>query len=238
MKKIKFISIAAIAFLAIASVCAYLLGYTNADISFYIAIGAFILLISGVLAAFARKRIVLNIVCSSMSAMSFGFLLRGWYLYRGFNNPLWLMLIVAILAVGYLWVFFALAHIKAFKKRPKLFSILFVIISLAIYVTLVFTTKTTFISTLGFYCALTLAFIFAICKSAADTRELLRAFTLSTYSLFAVALLIALAAIFDGDIDFDLDFSLDLSDGAEVGLEVTGEVIEGVIDAKRSKRIR
>jgi hypothetical protein len=56
-----------------------------------------------------------------------------------------------------------------------------------------------------------IAFLFAMFSSSEDWRELVRNVTLSSYSVFFVAILIALMILSgDGaDFDFDFDFSFD-----------------------------
>ena len=133
------------------------------------------------------------------------------------------MLLVSLAAVGYLWIFFLLSRIPIFKKHPIAFAVPFIVLSVILYAIIVFTTVTTFVSTFGYYALIVIAFIFAMCKSTAEPRDLVRAMTLSTYSLFAVAVIVAIfIALGDGDFDLDLDFDLDFGDGAEIA--------EGVLD--------
>ncbi len=237
MKKISIVSSFAFGFLAVASVVAYLLRFLASDVWLPIVIGVLLLVISGLLAFFAKKSIPFNAACSMISAVALGFLIRAWYINRGFDNPLWMMLLVSLAAVGYLWIFFLLSRIPIFKAHPKLFAIPCVILSAIGYAVVVFTTVTTFVSTFGYYMLVVIAFIFAMCRSAAEPRELVRAMTLSTYSLFAVAVIVAVfAALGDGDFDFDLDFDLDFGDGAEIAEGVLDGIDVSTISEKKNKK--
>ena len=182
MKKVGIVSLASFLILGISSVTAYFLRYAPKEaLRVYPSVGIALLVLSAILALLARKSIPANSVCCAINAVALGFLIRAWYLLRGFDNPLWMMLLVSLAAVAYLWVFFVIAHVPVFKHHAKTYVILFVLISLVGYVTVVFTTKTTFVSTFGYYMLLELAFIFAMCKSTAEPAELLRAITISTY---------------------------------------------------------
>ena len=223
MKKISIVSTFAFGFLAVASVVAYFLRFLASDVWLPVIIGVLLLVISGILAFFAKKSIAFNTVCSMISAVALGFLIRAWYINRGFDNPLWMMLLVSLAAVGYLWIFFLLTRIPIFKEHPIAFAVPFIVLSVILYAIIVFTTVTTFVSTFGYYALIVIAFIFAMCKSTAEPRDLVRAMTLSTYSLFAVAVIVAIfIALGDGDFDLELDFDLDFGDGAEIA--------EGVLD--------
>ena len=202
MKKILIVSSFSFAFLTVASVVAYFLRFLASDVWLPLICGVLLLVISGLLAFFAKKSIAFNTVCSMISAVALGFLIRAWYINREFDNPIWMMLLVSLAAVGYLWIFFLISRIPAIRRHPTLFAILFFILSAVGYAVIVFTTVTTFVSTFGYYMLIEIAFIFAMCKSASAPCELVRAMTLSTYSLFAVAVIVAIfIALGDGDFD-------------------------------------
>ncbi len=209
MKKVLTVSFASFMFLAVSSAVAYALSFTALkSIWACIGIGVGILILSGILAIFAKKNTEFNIICSAISAASLGFLIRAWYLFRGFENPIWVMLLVSLAEVVYLWLFYALAKIKFFGNHIRVFASFFILLSVVIYTVCAALTETTFLSTFGYYMIIEIAFIFAMCKSTSDGPELIRAITLSTYSVFIVAIIVAIAVIFDGDLDFDLDFDI------------------------------
>ncbi len=206
MKKVGLVSLFSFIFLCISSTVAYLLKFVNNNAPVIYAIaGVLLLVISGIFAIFAKKDKFFNIACSAISAFALGFLIKAWYILRGFNNPLWVMLLVSLAAVAYLWLFFLLTKIPCFKRRVGLFAVLFVIISFIAYLAVVFTTKTTYVSTFGYYMIVELAFIFAMCKSSTEPSDLIRALTVSTYSVFAVAVIVIVMIVLDGDFDLDLD---------------------------------
>ncbi len=236
MKKVSIVSLCSLLFLSVCSTVAYLLKNIGKDKTIpLLLIGIGALVLSGVLAFFAKRSIMLNVACSLINATALGALIRVWYMLRGFNNSLPLMLAVSLAATAYLWLFWLLAKIPVFNRHTKLFMILFVLLSLAAYITVVFTTKTTFVSTFGYYMIIVLAFIFAMCKSTDEPSELVRAVTLSTYSVFAVAFIVGLAILLDGDIDLDLDFSLD-DEGSEIAVDMASDAAESAVEAKRKKR--
>ena len=209
MKKVETVSLSSFLFLLVASLVAYVLRFTKVDTPWtFIGIGLGLLVISGVFAFFAKKSIPKNIICFAASAISLGFLIRAWYIFRSFDNPLWMMLLVSLACVAYLWVFYALSHISLLNTHFKTYVILFLFLTLVGYIVLVATTKTTFVSTFGFYLIIEVAFIFAMCKSASDKATLIRSITLSTYSVFAVAVIIIVLILLNGDADFDLDFDI------------------------------
>ena len=238
MKKISIVSSFAFAFLAVASIVAYLLRFVPSTQWVSLVIGVLLLIISGILAAFAEKSIPFNAVCSMISAVALGFLIRAWYINREFDNSLWMMLLVSLAAVAYLWLFFIITRIPLLKRHPKLVAVLFTLVSFLAYIGVVSTTVTTFVSTFGYYMLVVLAFIFAMCKSTSDSLALVRALTLSTYSLFAVALIVAIMMILgDGDFDFDLDFDLDFGDAiGEGAAEFVLDSAEAVISTKDDRK--
>lgn len=210
MKKITIVSIISFAFLFLSSLVARLtVGYFSSYTSPLI-IGLSILALSGVIALIIRDNTPINIVCAVMSAISMGFILRSWYILRSIENPLLLMVLISFGAVVYLWIYFALIRIPMIKESAGLtvaVTALYVIISIVIYFLLVFNTKTTFVSTAGFYALLELSFIFAMSLEVNDHHELIRNLTLSTYSVLIVAIIVIVFALMvasgDGDCDCD-----------------------------------
>ena len=69
-------------------------------------------------------------------------------------------------------------------------------------------TKTTYVSTFGYYMLIEMAFIYAMCLEASTWQELVRNLTLSTYSVFGVAVVVGvfvLIAAGGGDADCDCE---------------------------------
>ena len=212
MKKITIVSAASFVFLLICSIVARI---TNAlfdtnKFSLPLIIGVITLAISGVIALIIRERIQVNIFCFILSAVAMGFIMRAWYMLRGLNNSIFTTLLISIGAVVYLWIYFALIHIPAIKESAGIttaVTALYIIISVVIYVLLVLKTKTNFVSTVGFYAFIEISFIFAMSLEVNNREELIRNLTLSTYSVFVVAIIVAVFAIMaaagDGDCDCD-----------------------------------
>ncbi len=223
MKKITVVSLASFAFLLVCSSVAVLLeGIIREDAVMPIIIGVLLLALSAVLAFFAKERIWLNVVCFLISAVSMGFLIRAWYINRGFENDLGVMCAVSFATVLYLWIFFALSRIPFFKASKTASGFLlagYAILSIIIYIIAVFKTETTYVSTLGYYMIIEFAFMFAMSLEVNSRKELVRNLTLSTYSLVGVALIISvfvLIAALGGDADCDCDCMADgCCDGAD-----------------------
>lgn len=208
MKKIGFVSVFSFVFLLISSLVAYFLGKINfSTVWFPLCIGVVTLALSGVLAIFAKNNTILNAVCYLLSGVALGFFIRAWYIFRGFNNPIWLFVLVSLSCVVYLWIVFALSKIPCCYKHPKLFILVVLLLSLFGYILLVALTKTTYISTFGYYMIIEIAFLFAMFNSSDNFYELFRNVTLSTYSVFVVAVIIIISIV-SGEGDFDLDIAL------------------------------
>ena len=215
MKKITLVSLASFLFLILASSVAVLtrgaFGKSNDEAIRAACIGIGILIASGVLALIIRSNNYTNIICFFVNAVAMGILIRAWYIFRGFDNTFFTMLIVSLATVLYLWVFFALTKIP-FVHRSKaaytLLCVLYVILSAVLYIIAVAKTHTTYLSTFGYYMIIELAFIFAMSLEVNEPGELIRNLTLSTYSIFLAVIIgavviIAVAAGGDGDCDCD-----------------------------------
>ena len=72
-------------------------------------------------------------------------------------------------------------------------------------------TKTTYVSTFGYYMLIEMAFIYALCSDSENIQDLVRRITLATYSVFAVAVLIAVFMLSESGGDIDMDFDLKVS---------------------------
>ncbi len=228
MKKITLVSLASLLFLGLLSAVAYLLRFAVTDPTNALLFGGGVLLFSAILCFFLRKSRGGNILCFLTSAVAMGFLLRAWYLLRGFDNSLPLMLAVSLAAVLYLSLFFALTQIPLIQQgrygRCILF-LLFFLLSLGLYLYTVFHTETTYVSTFGYYMLIELAFLFAMAREADTPDALLRNLALSTYSVFAAAAIaagLAFLAALGGDLDCDCDGDgacdlCDCCDGCDCG---------------------
>ncbi len=196
MKKITLVSLASFGFLMLSSLVAVLLeGVIKGDAVLSLVIGILTLLVSAAFAMFAKDSIKLNLSCFFISAVAMGFLLRAWYINRGFSNTLPVMLMVSASEVLYLWIFFALSRIPFIRRKKLYLSILlflYALISVILYTVAVVKTETSYVSTLGYYMIIEFAFIFAMCLEVNSRRELIRNLTLSTYTIFGIAVIIAI----------------------------------------------
>ena len=195
----------------ICSIVAYCLRFTDFNNKVYLLVtGVGILVVSGILFAITHKIFVFRIICFIFNAVALGFCIRCWYVFRGFDNPLWLMLLVSLACLVYLLVFYALLYIPTIEKHFKIYIWVMLAITVIIYFIFVCAVKTTFLSTFGYYLIIEVAFIFAMCADADAISELLFNITVSTYSVFIVAIIIAIC-MFAGD---GFDLPIDGGDGS------------------------
>ena len=140
-----------------------------------------------------------------INAFALGLCIRGWYIYRGFDNPLWVMLLISLISTFYLWVFYLLLFVPIFNRNYTAFTIIFMILSIIAYVLVVIFTKTTFVSTYGWYMIIEIAFIFALSIDYYDNEELFKGVVISTYSVIVVAILMLLIMLNGDGIDLSFD---------------------------------
>ena len=208
VKKALTVNIAALVFLFLCSLTAYAVGKFPTDATTALIVGGVVLVIGGICALLAGRVWFSSIPAYLLSAVAMGFSIRAWYVFRGFNNPLWLMLLVSLGATLCLWLFWALSQIRAFKEHADLFTVVYVLLSLIAYLVVMLTTKTTYVSTFGYYMLVEIAFLIAMRAEWEDTRELLRTLSVSAFSVFAlvaVAVSLIAIAVLSGDGDFDAD---------------------------------
>ncbi len=211
MKKISIVSLFSFIFLFLCSGVAVVLRNVFVNPIVALSVGIVILVLSAVLAFALKESTAVNIICILLSAVSMGFLLRAWYINRGFNNSFGIMCFVSLCAVLYLWVFFALSKIPFIHRSKKCFialTVIYIVLSAVIYTVAVFKTNTTYLSTFGYYMIIELAFIFAMSLEVNSPKELIRNLALSTFSVFGVAVIVAifvLLAAAGGDADCDCD---------------------------------
>lgn len=205
MKKISLVSLMSFIFLITASITTYFLKYVsfnNTTTPLFIGLGT--LIASGLFAILAKKIFGLNIICFILSAIAFGFCIRTWYIFNQYDNSLLTILLVSLACIAYLWIFYLLAHIPIFEKHFTAFFWSYIIVSFILYILTILLTKTTYVSTFGFYMLIEMAFIFALCYDSKNIKELIRAITISTYSVFIVIIIILLL-LSNGDFDTTFD---------------------------------
>lgn len=205
MKKTSLVSLLSILFLILSSLVAYYLkdqAYTTEWYSFFIGIG--VMVIGGFLAAIFKRSFLINVLCFLLNAVALGFFIRAWYHYRNFDNSLITVLFVSLSCVVYLWFFFGLLHIPLFNRYYGKFLVVYLVLSFIGYLFLIVTTKTTYLSTFGFYMIVEIAFLFSLSTKAHSFNEFFRNILISSYSIVIVAIIVA-AIILGGEaIDFDV----------------------------------
>lgn len=208
MKKITIVSAVSFLFLLVCSIVAKITEHTFESVQPPLIIGVVILALSGVVALIVRESLPANIICSTVSAVAMGFVMRAWYILRGLENSIFTMALIALGAVVYLWIYFAIIRIPVVKESEGVtiaVTALYVILSIVIYLILVFGTETNFVSTIGYYAFIELSFIFAMSLEVNDNKELIRNLTISTYSVFIVAIVVAVFALAASGGDCDCD---------------------------------
>ena len=205
MKKTFKIFLMSLVFLTLCSIVGYFTKYANfKDVWGPLVIAAPILLLSIILSIIGKYYKTINIVSFVMNAVALGFCIRAWYILRNFDNSLWIMLAISVVASSFIWLFYLFSFLPGFDSHPITDTLLFALIFLVFYIILVAKTKTTFVSTLGYYLIIELGFLFASLAAASDNWKLFRNISLSTFSVIAVAIIIAIIA---GSGDFDIDIS-------------------------------
>lgn len=205
MKKTMLISIISLAFLSISSTVAYFLRYIDLIDWVPLGIGVFIALLGGIVYAVIREKKFSSYLGLGINAISLGFLIRAWYIFRRFDNALWLMLLVSLLCISCLWIFYILTAIPFIKRHSGWFLLIFVILSLIGYVFLIAFTTTTWVSTLGFYMIIEIAFIIGLCWATDSQSDLMTNALYCSYSIFIVAIIIAIAMLGGDGFDFSFD---------------------------------
>lgn len=238
MKKITIVSAASFVFLLICSLVArfsrgFFQGYWPP-----LLIGVGILVVSGIIALIVRESTPVNILCFGLSAIAMGLIIQAWYVLRSLENPIFITALISLGAVVYLWLYFALIHIPVVKESAGVsvaVTALYIIISVIIYVILVLRTETNFVSTVGFYAFIEISFIFAMSFEINSRDELIRNLTLSTYSVFVVAIIVAVIALMaaagDGDCDCDCGGCDGCCDGLDCASDIGGSKV-----SKRKKK--
>ncbi|MBQ7307993.1 MAG: hypothetical protein IJW82_05640, partial [Clostridia bacterium] len=152
---------------------------------------------------------------------------RAWYVFRVFNNSLLTMILVSLTCNLYLWIFYLLAKIPFLKNHFYWTFWVYLLASIIAYVLVVCYTKTTYVSTFGYYMIIQIAFMFALCSECKTIFDLIRNITLSTYSVFVVIVIILLLLLSE-DSDFDLsgfEFDFDPCTKQEIILDTVEMVV-------------
>ena len=206
IRKIGFVSLMSLIFLIAASLTAFGTGYLPCPkreyYMAYLAGGVLILILSGLAVFIVRKNTAVNVICFMANSVALGLCIRSWYILRELENNLLTLFLVCIACIAYLWIFFGLCLIPAIKRHIKLFFWVWLFLSFIGYTVAVALTETTFLSTFGYYMLVVSSFIYAIVSHSEDKKQLMRALTLSTYTVVVVAIIVAVL-IFAEDADLD-----------------------------------
>lgn len=208
IKKISLVSIISLLFLVLSSVVAYYLKFKDLKNWTSLLIGVLIALFSGVLALTFKKIKITKYISLFLNAIALGFCIRAWYIYRSYDNTLLLMIAVSLLSLCYLWMFYLFLYLPFIEKYINVFFILYVILSLIGYVLLIIFTKTTWLSTFGYYMIVEISFIIGLCMTTDSIDELVKIMLLCSFSVFIVALIIAILMLGGDGIDFDFDLGI------------------------------
>lgn len=184
-----------LAFLVVTSIVGYVARFIPLDFWWIFGIATGILIVGAVFTAAFWKNSTYKLISIFINAVAMGFYLRSWYIFRGFDNPLWIMLCVSILAAAYLLVFILPLYIDAINRHYGWYLLIFTILSIAGYVCLVIFTKTTWVSTLGYYGLLELGFIMCLSMDASNKRNLYESWQVASYTVIVCAIIILIIVL-------------------------------------------
>ena len=205
MKKITIVSVLSFIFLITCSFVEYLLRNYEFEKSITpLLFGFLILAISGIVSLIAKKDLYLNIICFLLNSIALGFCLRSWYMFRSFDNPFWIVVLISLACVIYLLIFYFLLYIPFFDKHFKAYIWTFIITTFVVYLIVMIFTKTTFVSTFGYFVIIEISFIFSMCKRNDSFVELFRNIALSSFCVLIIAIIMLLLMLeCDGIDGFD-----------------------------------
>ncbi len=205
MRRNSLIILSSFLFLLLSSLVAYLLRFADiTDALTYLIAGAALLAVSFAVAYFGAEIIPINILSFIISACSLGALIRAWYLFRGFDNDLYVMLLVCAACALHLVAFCLVAELPYLRRHRVMTAVIYGVISLAAYLAVMLTTKTTYVSTFGYYMIVETAFLYAIIMKGEDRASLVRVITLSTFSVIGVAVILGVMMLFGDGADCDI----------------------------------
>lgn len=209
MKKITLVSIYSFVFLILCSLITYFLKYIPlSNDMLLIGIAIILMSLSFILKFLAPKFKITKYICYLINSIAMGFTLRAWYLYRNIDNDIITMILISVFAIVYLWLFYILLEIPIIKENMEMFLLMFLGGILILYVTLVAYTKTTYISTIGFYLLIETAFGFALCRNTITIDDTTKDIMLCTFSVIVVIIIVIIALYSGEGLDnVDVDFS-------------------------------
>jgi len=213
MKKITLVSIISFSFFLLSSILTYCLkGIDNISPWKFFIPGVAVLVVSGIIALIFKEKV--SIACLLINSVSLGLLIKAWYLYTGYTNSLLVMILLSLACLLYIWIFYGLIQIPFIEKHINGFALIFAIISVIAYILIIIFTKTTFMSTLGYYSIINMAFVLCLCMNMKTNKsnELFKNMMIASFSVAFVGVIIALIMLEVDDVaDVDIlpsDFNL------------------------------
>lgn len=205
MKKLFLIVAVSFVFLMVSSFVCYLLKFITFNAAWVPLVIGSAIIVPSLMLLFPYYKLgkvrYLNYILV-LNMISMGFLIKSWHLFRGYQLQFWVLALVSLACVIYLLIYYFLSFVPLFSKHYTVYLIIMVILSLAGYIALIATTKTTFISTYGYYMIIELGFVLALSSDTKSKADVLGSITLSTFTIIIVAVIIA-AFMLGGDVDFD-----------------------------------
>lgn len=195
MKKVLKVYLAAFLFLEISSLVSYFIPnnyWSNAFVPLGIGVGFFVvsLIITAIAKQSENKILWLSIM--AINGAGLGLLLESWYLFRGFDNPLWMMSLVSFAAASVIPVFCIVIKAPFIRNIYEGFFVFFLAACTVGYICLVIYTNTTFVSTLGWYLIMSTGFLFAISTEYDDDSFIFRRMAISTFSIVSVLIIVVI----------------------------------------------
>ncbi len=207
MDRILKTGIVTLLFLLVSSITGYFAKYIPIN-EFWpmFAIGSGVLVLGILILILFHKHQKIKPFIVLINAISMGFYLRSWYILRGFENELWIMLLVALLATLYFLVYTVFLLFPFINKHYGWYLLAFILLSIGGYICLLVLTKTTWVSTLGYYGIIVLSFILCLSMEDKTTNEKYNRLLIGSYSIAICALIILIIALGGDGLDgFDID---------------------------------
>ena len=203
MRKLCYLTLFSIVFLFFSAIVTSLTGMIRFKSAWIPLIIAFaILILSTVLSVICRDNLNgKSLFMTALNSIALGFAIRAWYIFRNINNPVRVLLPVALAASAVLIIFYAISLIPFVDRHYSVFFWILSALILALYITVAALTRTTFMSTFGFYLIFTLTLCMCNCS---EFESLYTQMLIASFSIWVVAIIILLLML-DGD-GFDLDF--------------------------------
>ena len=212
MRKTAFVSMLSFVFLALSSICTWLLSSFSPPTPWIpLGIGFVILIISGAICLKFDLYTVTPYIVFVLNLFALSLCMKAWYDFRGCQVSLRNMLLVSLIVNAVLWIYYLLLFVPFFRKHFKSFTGLYILSVLIVLVFVLIPIQIPMISTVAFYLITEIGFLFALCIRNIRFKELFESAAVSTFSILIVAIMIALLML-EAD-----DFGTELVGGAVSG---------------------